>query len=144
MERDRNNSAKAFSESVQQIRKTEGYGLKSTKQALSVQALEKVQEVHRKFSEGKATLEDFEEVVKTIVNGGIIQFGEVGTSHDDDSIPEYDTNTANGVAGARKAFAEVVSKIQKEHEDWDYMQCVNEASKKYPDLAESYKIALPA
>lgn len=143
MERDRNNAAKNFAESVAKVRKTEGYGLKETRQGLSVAALEKVQEAHKKFSEGRGTVEDFETCMKAIVNGGIVQFGEIGSSSDD-ALPEIDTSSAVGVAGARKIFAEVVAKIQRENPDKSYMECVEEASKKHPDLAESYKLALPA
>lgn len=144
MKRDRENSARAFSETVQKIRKTEGYGLKDTKQGLSTVALEKVQEVHKKFSEDKATLEDFEECIKAITNGGIVMFGELGSDKDDDSIPEIDSDSPGGVAAGRKLFSEVVSKVQREHEDWSYIQCVEEAGKKHPDLAEAYKVTLPA
>lgn len=143
MERDRRNTAKSFAESVQKVRKAEGYGLKDTRQGLSVATLEKVTDMHMKFAEGKATVEDFEEVVKAIVNGGIVQFGEIGSSAED-SIPEIDTSTATGVAGARRLFAEVVSKVLKDNPGMAYLDAVAEAGKKHPDLAESYKITLPA
>jgi hypothetical protein len=143
MERDRNNAARVFAESASKIRKSEGYGLKETKQGLSVAAMEKVIETHKKFAEGKGTTEDFENCIKAITNGGIVQFGEIGSSSDD-ALPEVDTTTATGVAGARKIFAEVVSKIQRDNPDMPYLEAVAEASKKHPDLAESYKLALPA
>lgn len=143
MERDRENTAKSFAESVQKIRKSEGYGLKDTRQGLSAVALQKVIDVHKKFGEGKATITDFEECIKTITNGGIVQFGELGSSTDDD-IPDIDATTATGVVGARRVFAEVIARVQREHPDWPYMECVAEAGKKHPDLAEAYKVTLPA
>lgn len=143
LERDRRNTAKTFAESVQKVRRNEGYGLKDTRQGLSVATLEKVAEMHMKFAENKATVEDFEEVVKCITNGGIVQFGEIGSSSND-SIPEIDVSSASGVATARKVFAEVVSKIQRENPDMPYLEAVNEASKKHPDLADTYKVTLPA
>jgi hypothetical protein len=144
MERDRDNSAKAFAETVAKVRKTEGYGLKETKQGLSVESLAKIQEVHKKFAEGTVTSEDFEECIKTIVNGGIVQFGELGSNATDDDIPEIDTNSATGVAAARKLFAEVVAKTQRENEGMDYNKALAEAAKKHPDLAEAYMVTLPA
>lgn len=144
MERDRETRAVMFTESVTRIRKAEGYGLKETKQALSPQAKEKVAELHKKFSEGTPTVEDFEECIKEITNGGIVQFGELGSAADDDSVPEIDTSTATGVAAGRKLFAEIADKIQREHEDWDYLKCVEEAAKKHPDLYDAYNVALPA
>jgi ClpP class serine protease len=144
MERDREHTASNFVESVTKVRKTEGYGLKDTKQALSVEAKNTVAEAHKKFSEGRGSLEDFETSIKAIVNGGIVQFGEIGNSQDDDSIPEWDTNSATGVAGARKLFAECVTKVRSDNPSMSYQEALVEASKKYPDLAEAYKITLPA
>jgi hypothetical protein len=143
MERDRTNSAKVFSESVSRIRKAEGYGLKDTRMGLSVAALEKVVDTHKKFAEGTATIEDFEACLKSIVQGGIVEFGEIGSSSEE-ALPDVDTNTAVGLAGARKLFAEVVSRVQKENPELDYLGAVAEASKKHPDLAQSYSLTLPA
>lgn len=140
MLRDRNNSAKNFAESVTEIKKAEGYGLKGTKQKLSPVAVEKITETHRKFAEGSATAEDFESTIKAIVNGGIIAFGEIGTSENGNKeIPDFDANSPAGIAAARKYFAECVTDIQKENPEWDYVKCVTEATKKNPDLAEAYR-----
>lgn len=142
MDRDRDNSARAFSESIQRVRKAEGYGLKETQKGLSVMSVSKVKDMHKAFAEGTATLEQFEDTIRTIVNGGIVEFGEIGTSTTDD-IPLIDTSTAGGIAGARKLFAEVISKVQADNPEWDYVKCIEEAGKKHPDLAEAYSVALP-
>lgn len=145
MERDRNANAKTFSEGVARIYKPEGMGLKATKQQLSIVALEKVAETHRKFADGTVTVEDYETAIKAITNGGIVQFGEIGTSESGDiEVPDFDTSTANGVAGARKAFGEVVNKLQKDNPEWDYKRALSEASVKHPDLAAAYAVTLPA
>jgi hypothetical protein len=143
MERDRKNTARNFSESVEKIRKAEGYGYKETRQGLSVACKEKVIDAHMKFSEGKGTLADFEDIIKAIVNGGIVQFGEIGSGADDD-LPEIDTTGATGIAAARKVFAEVVGKIQRDNPEMSLMEASAEAAKKHPDLAEAYQVALPA
>jgi hypothetical protein len=143
MERDRESSARQFSESVQRVRKAEGFGLKETQKGLSSMSLQKVSDLHKHFAEGTATIEEYEDTIRTIVNGGIVEFGEIGTSNSDDAIPLIDTTTATGIAGARRVFAEVVGKIQNENPDWDYVKCLNEASRKHPDLAEAYTVALP-
>ena len=143
MERDRDNSAKHFSESVARVRKAEGFGLKETAKGLSSMSLTKVHDLHMKFAEGTATLEEYEDVIRTIVNGGIVEFGEIGSSATDD-VPLIDTNSATGIAGARKLFAEVVSKIQADNPDKDYRWAMDEAAKKHPDLADAYAVALPA
>ena len=144
MARDRENSAKMFSESVKSLRKAEGNGLKTLNQGLSPVALEKVQDVHKKFSEGTVTVEDFEECLKTIMNGGIYQFGELGSSGDNDDIPEVDANTAQGVAGAKKMFSEVMDRMKKENPEWDLEKVLEESAKKHPDLFEASRVALPA
>lgn len=143
MERDRNNSARTFSESIEKVRKQEGLGLKTTRMGLSQKAKEKIEEVHVKFSEGRGTINDFEETLKLVLHGGLVQFGEVGTSSDDE-IPEYDSTSATGIATARKLFGETVAKIQAEQPDLSFNDALNLAAKKHPDLAEAYSVALPA
>ena len=143
MDRDREHTAANFVGSVATIRKTEGYGLKSTRQQLSVEAQRTLMETHKKFGEGQGTIEDFEAAIKAVTQGGIVQFGEMGNSEGED-IPEYDTNSATGVAGARKLFAEQVAKTQKDKPELTYQQALEETAKKHPDLADAYKITLPA
>lgn len=142
MQRDRKNTAKAFSETVSRVRKAEGYGLKETAKGLSAMSLQKVQEVHMKFGEGTATIDDFEDCIRTIVNGGIVEFGEIGSDANED-VPLVDTTSSGGIVQARKLFAEQISKVQTEHPDWEYTQCMDEAARKHPDLAEAYSVALP-
>jgi hypothetical protein len=144
MERDRENTARNFSESAKTIRRAVGNGLVDTNQGLSAAAQSKVIEYHKKFSEGTATLEDFEEVIKTITNGGIVMFGEMGSGSREDEPPPVDTNSATGVAQARRTFAEVVGKIQLDNPEYSYEQAMEEAARKYPDLAQAYRITLPA
>lgn len=142
MDRDRENSAKAFSETVARVRKAEGYGLKETAKGLSAMSLSKVKDLHKKFSEGAATVDEFEDCIRTIVNGGIVEFGEIGASTTED-VPLVDTTTSGGIVNARKLFAEVVAKTQTDNPEWDYKKCMDEAAKKHPDLAEAYSVALP-
>ena len=80
MDRDREHTAANFVGTVTTIRKTEGYGLKNTKQQLSVEAQRTLMESHKKFGEGQGTLEDFEAAIKAVTQGGIVQFGEIGNS----------------------------------------------------------------
>jgi hypothetical protein len=72
-----------------------------------------------------------------------VEFGEIGTSETGDEIPIIDTNSAHGIAGARRLFAEVVQKVQVANPEWDYVKCMEEAGRKHPDLAEAYAVALP-
>lgn len=144
MERDRINTATQFSESVKPIRRVVGKGLVDTGQALSAAAQTKLVETHKKFSEGTATVEDFEECIKAITNGGIVQFGELGSGNKEDEPPEVDTSSATGAAHARKVFSEIVDKFMEEDKELDYRAAMDKAAKQYPDLAEAYRVALPA
>jgi hypothetical protein len=143
MQKNRDSEARMFSESVARVRRAEGFGLKETAKGLSTMALTKIKEVHLAFSEGTADAGQFEDCIRTIVNGGIVDFGEVGTSSSDD-VPLIDTSSATGIAGARKLFAEVVTRIQKENPGMSYKDAFDNAAKKHPDLAEAYAVTLPA
>jgi hypothetical protein len=137
LESNRNTQARAFSESVQRIERPEGDQMVPTRNGLSGMALEKVAEVHKKFSEGSATIADFEDAVKTIVHGGIVEFGEIGSSVAKET-PGVDATTASGIADARKMFAEKVAEIQSSDE-MSFAEAIKEASRQYPELAAGYR-----
>jgi hypothetical protein len=71
-----------------------------------------------------------------------VEFGELGSDATED-VPLVDTSSSGGIVQARKLFAEVISKVQVEHPEWEYTKCMDEAAKKHPDLAEAYSVALP-
>jgi hypothetical protein len=132
MERDRKNSAHNFSESVKTLRKPSGKGLVEVRQGLSKTAIDKIEEVHMAFAEGTATSEDFEECVKTIVHGGIVEFGEIGTDKDGkDNVPIVDN-----AQDAKKAFSELMNKAMAENPEWDAEKALAETANKHPDLFE--------
>lgn len=136
------NRAKSFSESVSTLTRPEGDKMVKTDHGLSALATDKIAEVHKKFSEGTASITDFEEAVKTIINGGIVKFGESGSSQEKEPV-QFDTNTAEGVANARRLFAEKVAEIRKEKE-LELAPAMAEAAKQYPELAEAYRRATAA
>jgi hypothetical protein len=149
LERDRKTRAHAFSESVKTVHRAEGERMLHTNGGLSALALDKIQEVHMKFSEGNATIADYEEVIQAIMNGGIVQYGENGSSLTAE-VHEIDTRNIAGLSSARRLFAEKVTEIQKSHADemaagtYTYAQAVTEAAEKYPDIAAAYRMASPA
>jgi hypothetical protein len=149
LESNRVTASRSFSESVSRINSVKATGedgtvtYEPTRNGLSGLALETVAEMHKKFSEGTGTLADFESTVKAIVNGGIVEFGEVGSSTDKE-IHDVDSTTATGIAAARKLFAEKVAEVQTETKDGkqqfsEYSAAIAEAAKRYPDLAEAYR-----
>lgn len=134
--------AKEFSESVATLKRPEGENMIPTKNGLSALALDKVQEVHKAFSEGKATITQFEDVIKTITQGGIVVFGEEGSSIPPEPVV-IDTSNAEGIANTRKLFAEKVAEIQKKDE-LSLTAAMAEAAKQYPDLASAYRATAAA
>ena len=149
LERDRSVRARAFSESCKTLTRPEGEKMVPTKNGLSALALDKITETHKKFSEGNATITDFEETVSTIVNGGIVQYGEIGSSTTTE-VHDLDTRSQGGLNNARKLFAEKVAEVQKEHKDeviagtFTYNDAIQEAAEKFPDIAAAYRMSAPA
>jgi signal peptide peptidase SppA len=138
--RDRKNSADAFVQSVQQFKRPEGDKLIPTKVGLSALAMETLTQSHIKFAMGQGGLADFESAIHVIADGGIVDYGEHGSSQVSDVI-EIDTNTAAGLSNARKLFATKVDEMQKENPDKSYGEALTLAAEKYPDLAAAYRQA---
>lgn len=138
------NRATAFSESVKVITRTEGEKQVASGNGLSQLAQDTVKEVYLKFSEGTATTEDFENAVKTIVQGGIVDFGESGSAIPAETPAAINTDTAGGVASVRKQFAEKVTEMLAADDKLDYNGAVRAAATKYPELASAYRATSPA
>jgi|SRR5215469_9630256 len=147
IERDRNTNAHAFAESVKTIKRPEGEKMLPTNSGLSALAMDKISDVHKKFSEGTATLADFEEVIKTVVHGGIVQYGENGSSlKPADEGFTLDTRSMGGLQSARKLFAEKIAEVQAEHKDdanFTFQMAISEAGNKHPELLDAYQMAAP-
>jgi len=146
LDANRAGTAKTFAESVSRINRVAGVEgedikLEPTRNGLSAAALDQIADVHKKFSEGTATLADFEETIKTITNGGVVEFGEVGSSAPGNEPIEIDSTTAQGIANARKMFAEKVGEIQKKGTDNEisFEDAVKKAGEMYPELAAAYR-----
>src|SRR5215469_11205583 len=140
LERDRKSRATTSSESVSRVTKPEGDSFIPTGQGLSALAMEKIAETHVKFAEGTATIADFEETITAITRGGLVDYGEHGSSRGAE-VHQIDTTTATGVRDARKLFAEKIAEVQKEEPELSYMDAVKKAADKYPDIAEGYRVA---
>lgn len=144
-----------FSEGIGRKRFTEHVGKKdsegndvvvTTTKGLSAKALDKVKETHLKFSEGTATVADFSETIDTIMDGGIVDYGEVGTTQSGgtkergvDEVP-----VGAGVQEARQAFAEKVLETMEEHNKENPEQRITFAealvptAQKFPKMYDAY------
>jgi hypothetical protein len=136
-------AGKQFSESVATLKRQEGDNLRDTEFGLSALAQQKIAEVHKKFAEGAVNLEDFEGAIKAITESGVVRFGEEGSTQETEPVV-VDITNAQGIAGARRLFAEKVREVQASTEGMDYNTALREASKKFPELAQAYRAAAPA
>jgi hypothetical protein len=143
MQRDRNGRARAFSESVSHFTKPEGDKFVPTGVGLSALAMDKITEVHIKFAEGIATLADFEEVVKTITQGGTVAYGENGSSRVRE-MQDLDVSNAAGISSVRKLFAEKIAETQRDNPDMSYQDAIAKTAELYPDIAAAYRVPAPA
>lgn len=151
----RSRDAKEFANSVTMFTRPEGEKLIKTGLGLSAVAIEDVEKFHLAFAEGSATLADFEAMISSITNGGILDYEEHGTENTNKvtNMNTLDTSTPVGLQSARKQFADVIAGIQTElsadeknsskTEVEIYSMAVSEAAKREPELAIAYRQAAP-
>lgn len=96
----------------------------------------KIEETHKKFSEGTVTSEDLKDVLDHIASGGIVDYKEYGSSRRQEQTG-VDLNDNQGV---KKAFTELVEEIMTE-DGMDYSKAVRLAAQKDPQLFSSYMTA---
>ena len=139
VERDRQINADAFVKSVVSFKKPEGKVLKGTGWGLSAHAQDIVAEAHKRFAVGEAGLGDFESCLRAISDGGMVEYGELGSATPA-PIQEsgYDLSTAAGIRDARQLFFAKVKEIQDE-DNLEFDAAVTEAAKRNPDLASAYR-----
>jgi hypothetical protein len=140
----RETRARSFTDTVKTFTVMEGETLKPSSFGLSALAMEYVtQQMHLKFAEGTANLEDFENCIKGITQGGFVEYGERGSARTRDTdFGSYDTATAEGVRNVRQIFAAKVTEIQKQ-DNLEFKAALTEAAKRYPELAQAYQQAVP-
>jgi hypothetical protein len=142
----RANKALVFANDVSKFKKPEGDGdatkLVPTKMGMSALAMNTVMEAHQRFAVGQGTLEDFENAIRTISDGGVLEFGEVGSAVAPE-LTDIAPLTPEGIAQNRKAFAERVAEI-KTQDGVDFATAISMASERYPELAKVYGAAAPA
>lgn len=136
--------AKAFSEGFANTRLTrkEGTEDKPTTEGYSALVLEKITNVAKKFSENSAEIGDVKELLDTIAANGIVDYGDHGSSREDEKVLFNEDAVANSgnMANIRKQFAEKVTDIMRE-DKVEYSAALTLAADKFPVLAEAYHTA---
>lgn len=137
----RENFAKTFSEKLATRRLTRVTGkddegnvkTENTTMGLSAKAIDDVSSIVKKFGENSATLEDFSTVLDSILEDGIVDYGNIGSTREAEVV----ASPRNAIEG-RKMFAEKVQEIV-ENDSLDFDAALVEAAKKFPELYQSWK-----
>ena len=144
-ERDRERVVKQFTDSLAARRFSRATGekdaednpkLEATTYGLSALAVEEIGGLVKKFNEQSASLGDFSDVMDTVFDGGIVDYGNKGSEL---SPPEEDraTLTAASNLEGRKLFAEKVNEIVK-NDELEFDAALKLAVERYPALYEQY------
>lgn len=129
---ERENKARAFSDRYATLRlvKGEGETAEATTYGFSARTVDDIKNLHLAFSIGQMTEEHIEKVLDSLLNTGLVDYSEHGTS----VVHETPEN-------APQAFADTVAKIRKE-EEVDYNTAVALASSRNPELFQAYREAV--
>jgi len=125
-QRDREHAARAFAERYSNFRTESG-----RRATLSPKALEQVEEMHLKLSEGAIKAEDFTALLDGIVSSGVIELGERGHSIAPDGEAMGDP-----IAAARqlRTFAE---EKMAANDKLDMQTAMRQAAGEHPELFEA-------
>jgi hypothetical protein len=131
---------KKASQIDESIKFSEKFGEKRTDdKGLSQLSLEKIRDMHIKFSEGSASSSDLDELLETLTDDkAYVKFGEKGSGR-----VSSDNINMRELSNPRVAFAEKVKEIQ-EADELEYDAAIKLASEKYPELAEAYNTTVRA
>lgn len=128
--------AKAFAEKYTNARvvKTSGEGeevvTESTPYGFSALAIERIEKLHKAFSNNAITEKDISDVLDAVMDNGLVDYSERGTTRVEDS----DSLEPDSV---KSAFAEKVVAIVRE-DKVDHATAIKLATDKHPELARRY------
>jgi hypothetical protein len=139
MEETRANKAKEFVASVSHALKAEAMGLRESRLGLSSRAKECVTDLHIELAGNRELQTKFEETMKTVMKGGLVPLGEIGSAKNKDGEEsfEFDTSTAEGIAQSRTALAQLVQQHLKANPGMDYRTALAEVSAKHQNLVDA-------
>lgn len=126
---ERESKAHAFAERYATKRLVEGEGesAKTTGFGFSAVTVGNIEKLHLAFSEGKLTQAEIEAVLESLLNTGLVDYSERGTSVEDEAVSEK----------TPAAFAEKIAAIVAE-DKIPYADAVRVAGERHPELAKVY------
>lgn len=141
-------NAQAFIDSIKMFKQPDGQEMKDSGFGLSALAIDAIAETHVKFATGVATVEDYETSIKTIANGGVVDYSEKGSSRAAEKTGDEEWNTTSfaGLAAARRIAAQKLNEIRAEagkNEPMTLEAAITELGKREPDLLRAYKMTKP-
>ena len=125
---DRESRAKSFSESYANVKDGDG---RPTGKGFSGLVLDKLEMLHKSFSEGTANINDVKDVLDAIGQNGLVDYTERGTTY----IGEVQTGET--ATDAPKLFAEKIVQIQTA-DKLNYKEAAELAAQRFPQLAQAY------
>jgi len=131
-----------FLASVGKITKPAGDSFVETGAGLSALASETIASAYMAFAKGEGSLELFTSAIKTVTQGGIVDYTEKGSAAAPETV-EVDLTTPQGIAAGKQKFADLVASIQAD-DKLEYMAAISEAARREPELAQAWRMALPA
>lgn len=123
--------ARMFADKFSEIVVKEGD--KEIRKGLSPASRDKLVEIHLAFSEGNATPEQVEEVVKSVITNGVVEFGERGSSHDTGNAPATRQEAAKLLRDRAKTLQEEAGEGKLSFGD-----ALAKAAAESPELAAAY------
>jgi hypothetical protein len=135
-ESDRNANARAFADRYTQFTDAEG---KSSTRGFSALVLGKVEEAHKLVSTRQLTEDHLGDLLDSISNSGIVEYGELGSSRTREDEGHVSL-TADG--NASQQFAAAVREVM-EQDNLEYAAAVRIAAEKNPELFRAYRQSIP-
>lgn len=126
--------ALTFAESYQRFTVRDGENSYKSTYGFSQLVVDKIAEVHKKFSLKEADSNDLRELLDLIGDKGIVDYSESGSSRNIDGRIRSDD--------PKIAFSEAVLEIQ-EKDSVEYEVAIRLAAQRYPELHEAYQKAVP-
>lgn len=123
-----------FAESYSRFTVRDGENSWKSTYGFSQLVIDKISEVHKKFSTREVDAKDLKELLDLIGDKGIVDYSESGSSRSVDGRIRSDD--------PKIAFSEAVLEIQ-EKDSVEYEVAIGLAAKKYPELYEAYQKAVP-
>jgi len=76
------------------------------------------------------------------MKGGLVETLTIGSTREPEFVGGFDVNSNDGIKHVHREFAAKVADIQKEDE-CSYVEALQTAVNKHPELAAAYKAAVP-